>query len=113
MPSSRPRFGISEAVDHVRARSFPDDARDLTGLELEWLVLSGAGQPDDRAAHTDGGRPGEVALPGGSALTIEPGGQLELSSQPQSCLASLCAAVEVIMIDPAGPSGAKNSAMAA
>ena len=93
MPSSRPRFGISEAVDHVRARSFPDDARDLTGLELEWLVLSGAGQPDDRAAHTDGGRPDDAALPGGSALTIEPGGQLELSSQPQSCLASLCAAV--------------------
>ncbi|MCA1673167.1 MAG: hypothetical protein LC799_13525, partial [Actinobacteria bacterium] len=93
MPSKRRQFGISEAVEHMRARCFPDDARDLTGLELEWLVLSGAGQSDDRAAHLDGGRHGERALPGGSALTIEPGGQLELSSQPQSCLASLCAAV--------------------
>jgi len=93
MPSKRPRFGISEAVEHVRARCFPDDARDLTGLELEWLKPSGRGHPDDRAAHVDGGRVGEVALPGGSALSVEPGGQLELSSRPQSCLAALCAAV--------------------
>ena len=93
MPSKRPRFGISEAVEHVRARCFPDDVRDLTGLELEWLVLSGSGQPEDRAAYADDCRPGEVDLPGGSALTIEPGGQLELSSRPQFCLASLSSAV--------------------
>lgn len=93
MPSKRPQFAISEAVEHVRARCFPDDARDLTGLELEWLVLSGAGQLGDWAAHVDGGRLGEVSLPGGSALTVEPGGQLELSSRPQTSLAALCTAV--------------------
>jgi glutamate--cysteine ligase len=83
---------MSEAVAHVRARSFPDDSRDLTGLELEWLMLGGVGERAGRA-QWKASRLGEIVLPGGSALSVEPGGQLELSSQPHTGLAPLCSAV--------------------
>jgi len=88
MPSNRPMLGIAEASDHVRDRSFPEATRDLTGVKLEWLVLGEvAGQCPSRE-QLDG-----LVLPGGSALSVEPGGQLELSSRPVSCLAELCADV--------------------
>jgi len=85
MPSIKPRFGLVEACDHVRARSFPDVARDLTGVELEWLVV-----PDAVGRYPSRDQLDDVALPGGSALSVEPGGQLELSSRPASCLDDLC-----------------------
>lgn len=90
MPSKRPRLSLTEAIAHVQERSFPDDGGDLVGLELEWLVRSfaGIGQGD-----MDQGRLSDLVLPGGSALSIEPGGQLELSSQPRSSISALCADV--------------------
>jgi len=88
MPSIKPRFGLGEASDHIRTRSFPDAAGDLTGVELEWLVV-----PDvmDRLPSAD--QLNDVALTGGSTLSVEPGGQLELSSRPASCLDDLCSDV--------------------
>ena len=44
-------------------------------------------------ARWEGSEPGEIVLPGGSALSVEPGGQLELSSQPHTGLGPLCSAV--------------------
>ena len=92
MPSIRPGLGVSEAMAHVRARSFPEDSSDLTGLELEWLMQGGVGEQATPAQY-EGSQLGEVVLLGGSALSVEPGGQLELSSQPHSGLAPLCSAV--------------------
>ncbi|MFC7309615.1 ergothioneine biosynthesis glutamate--cysteine ligase EgtA [Streptomyces monticola] len=66
------------------------------GVELEWFVHElGAPQlpvaPDRRAAAVAALR----TLPLSSALTVEPGGQLELSSLPAAslpeCIASVCA----------------------
>ena len=92
MPLIRPSLGVSEAIAHVRARSFPDDGSDLTGLELEWLMLAGVDAqtgPDQwKGSHLS-----EIVLPGGSALSVEPGGQLELSSQPHTGLTPLCSAI--------------------
>ncbi len=88
MPSSRPGLGLTEAVDHVRARSFPDAASDLTGVELEWLVV-----PDAMGRYPSRDQLDDVVLPGGSALSVEPGGQLELSSRPASSLGELCSDV--------------------
>jgi len=86
VPSNRPTLGLSEASDHVRARLFPDAALDLIGVELEWLVVADGA---DRYSSRD--QLDDLALPGGSALSIEPGGQLELSSRPVSSLGELCA----------------------
>lgn len=88
MPSNRPVLGVAEASDHVRARAFPDTTSDLTGVELEWLVMPEVAGRYPSAEQTDG-----LVLPGGSALSVEPGGQLELSSRPASSLADLCADV--------------------
>jgi len=88
MPSRRPVLTRVEARRTVSARGFdrapggPGDDR-LVGIELEWLVVDAA----------DPGRPVPVELvesaareagplPGGSVLTFEPGGQVELSSPP-------------------------------
>jgi len=57
-------------------------------VELEWLVVpDGAGWCGPRDGLDD------LVLPGGSALSVEPGGQLELSSRPASALGELCADV--------------------
>jgi len=85
VPSNRPTLGLSEASDHIRARSFPDAALDLIGVELEWLVVADGA---DRYSFRD--QLGDLVLPGGSALSTEPGGQLELSSRPASSLGALC-----------------------
>jgi len=81
-------MGLSEASDHAYTRAFPDDARDLLGVELEWLVV-----PAVEGERPSRRRLGDLDLPGGSALSIEPGGQLELSSQPMASLGELCAEV--------------------
>ncbi len=90
MPSIRRVLSCAQAVARIHERSFPDDADDLVGVELEWLVRSGDAT---RPAEVDHRRLGDLVLPGGSALTIEPGGQLELSSRPRSSVAALCADV--------------------
>ncbi|MDQ3640386.1 MAG: glutamate-cysteine ligase family protein [Actinomycetota bacterium] len=76
-------------MTHIWARSFPDAARDLNGLELEWLVVSGNGEESGHLV--DAGALDDLILPGASTLSVEPGGQLELSSQPCADLATLCA----------------------
>ncbi|GAT69882.1 cysteine ligase [Planomonospora sphaerica] len=72
-----------DVYDHVHGICFKTGPPGLTGIESEWLV-------------TDPARPGEHVplprltaavqaaspLPSGSAVTYEPGGQLELSSPP-------------------------------
>ena len=41
MPSIRRVLSRAQAVARIHERSFPDDADDLVGVELEWLVRSG------------------------------------------------------------------------
>src|SRR3954469_14368547 len=73
------------ARDHIAARSSSCD-RPAVGLETEWFVVG----PNRRLPvpldvlqlAADSGGP----LPGGSRITYEPGGQLELSGPPaESC----------------------------
>jgi glutamate--cysteine ligase len=94
VPCNRPVLTRVEARRTVSARGFDQpvggspatDAHatdGLVGIELEWLVVDaddpGRPVPLDRveAAARDVG-----PLPGGSVLTFEPGGQVELSSPP-------------------------------
>ncbi len=72
----------------------------LVGAELEWLVVEPAAPTSrpalDRVVAAATGVTGLPALPGGSALTTEPGGQLELSSVPR---VGPRAAVEGLRVD--------------
>ena len=94
MPGPVRQLTVEEARDHIKGCSFRSPAPDLVGLETEWLVVD----PDDGgrrvpfrrlcAAMAAAGR-----LPGGSAVTYEPGGQLELSGPPAPGVGAACEAM--------------------
>lgn len=79
-----------EAEAHVRGVCFKTGPPEQTGVELEWLVQDRSDPraliPVDRldAALAPVESPG--ALPRGSRITREPGGQVELSSAPAPAL---------------------------
>ncbi len=81
---TRPRLRDREAVrGYVKRVCFKTGPPGLVGTELEWLVVD----PEDPAAPVPLPVLREVLaaagpLPGGSRLTFEPGGQVELSSLP-------------------------------
>ncbi|CAM5317946.1 ergothioneine biosynthesis glutamate--cysteine ligase EgtA [Streptomyces avidinii] len=86
-PSPPPSISETQAEDLLHGICFKTGPPRLIGAELEWLVLD-AERPEQplpperlRAAHT-----AARALPLNSRLTVEPGGQLELSSAPATSL---------------------------
>ncbi|GAA2661619.1 ergothioneine biosynthesis glutamate--cysteine ligase EgtA [Paractinoplanes durhamensis] len=95
-----------EVEAHIRAICFKTGPPTLVGAELEWTLHHAAAPhaPLDAATvrqalgrHTpavlaDTGQP-TASLPGGGSITIEPGGQIEISSAPATSLAALHAAV--------------------
>ncbi|MFF0816060.1 ergothioneine biosynthesis glutamate--cysteine ligase EgtA [Rhodococcus sp. NPDC003318] len=76
----------------------------LIGAELEWLTRTrdgGRPGPEEFAAALGPHAPTTIApdspalpLPGGSVVTLEPGGQIELSSAPMAAADDLCAALD-------------------
>jgi ergothioneine biosynthesis glutamate--cysteine ligase EgtA len=98
-----------DADEHIRGVCFKTGPPALVGIEIEWVVHDladplGSVEPAriDRALETLSS-PG--ALPGGSALSREPGGQVELSSRPGpllGCLRDLAADVEMLRTTLAG-----------
>jgi len=90
MPSTR-RMLTDAAAEHLCALMFePSEQR--IGLELEWPVHCG----EDVTARPAPGvmrRAAQAELPYGSRITFEPGGQVELSSAPQRCVADALEAV--------------------
>ena len=98
-----------DADEHIRGVCFKTGPPALVGIEIEWVVHDLADplrsvEPAriDRALETLSS-PG--ALPGGSALSREPGGQVELSSRPGpllGCLRDLAADVEALRTTLAG-----------
>lgn len=91
----------TDAENHIAAVSFRCGPPRLLGVELEWTVhhAEDPRKPLDRAvlAAALGDHAPETLTPGtpwtplphGSALTVEPGGQVEVSSQPTESLATL------------------------
>jgi glutamate--cysteine ligase len=107
------RFTEADAEAHVHGICFKTGPPERLGVELEWLArdrrdpalpvqaeqvtatLAGFG-PEARSDEE--GYPGQEAqtvryqpfsLPSGASLTVEPGGQLELSSAPAATLGEL------------------------
>ncbi|MEV0897877.1 glutamate-cysteine ligase family protein [Actinoplanes sp. NPDC049802] len=94
----------AEAIEHIAGICFKTGPPLRVGAELEWTTHRAADpsaqlRAGDLAealgehAPVTLGNPDPVPLPGGGAVTVEPGGQLEISSAPAGSLAELYDAV--------------------
>ena len=93
---TRTRLTEDDVYEHVSGVCFKTGPPGTVGAETEWLIVDHHEPvehvaPDRLRALLDPALP----LPSGSALTYEPGGQLELSSAPQTGLSALYAALTV------------------
>ena len=90
MPSPTQILTPQSARDLIVERSFARQTGDLAGAELEWFTTPSDAPPDvptlERLLST-------TTLPASSAITFEPGGQVELSSKPASRLGDVCEAL--------------------
>src|SRR5581483_4985458 len=99
MPGPVRSLTLGEARDHVLKRCFAPCGPDLIGLETEWLVVGG----DDATSHVPFARVQQATakaqpLPAESAITYEPGGQLELSGLPVATVGAACEAMHADMV---------------
>lgn len=103
MPVPRRQLVASDVETYVRERCFAPAQDGQVGIELERHLVSSdrsAVGVDHHAVHC------AVAqldpLPGGSRVTFEPGGQLEVSSPPRPGPSAACAVVtaDLAVIDP-------------
>jgi ergothioneine biosynthesis glutamate--cysteine ligase EgtA len=98
MARSGPALPLTMAMarDRIRERCFRPGTAGLVGLELEWHVFDRTDPqrivPLDLLVEVTSGM---GTLPGGSSITFEPGGQLELSSPPCDGVDAACAALAV------------------
>lgn len=83
MPSTGPSLRVADVETIIRERCFAPADRGLVGIELEQLAVpaDGSGAVDHRTVREASEALGP--LPGGSTLTFEPGGQVEVSSPPR------------------------------
>ncbi|WP_406406809.1 ergothioneine biosynthesis glutamate--cysteine ligase EgtA [Streptomyces halstedii] len=90
-------LGENEAEDRLRGICFKTGPPRTVGVELEWLIHDRE-RPEVAVSHERLTAAAEAvrATPLDSALTFEPGGQLELSSRPAG---SLTACVDAVAAD--------------
>ncbi|RFS85145.1 ergothioneine biosynthesis glutamate--cysteine ligase EgtA [Actinomadura spongiicola] len=89
------RLTVDDVYQHIRGVCFKTGPLGTVGAETEWLVVD----TDDPAAHVPADRVRSLVAaagppPGGSRITYEPGGQVELSSAPFGALDALHAALD-------------------
>jgi glutamate--cysteine ligase len=91
MPLPRPTLTLADAVERIHeCCRAPAHGAGLVGVEVEWFVIP-RGRPEELADHEVVRAAVEGPLPGGSRITWEPGGQLELSSRPLDGPGEACA----------------------
>lgn len=123
MPAPTRSLTLADIHDHVRRHCFtPAGPPGRVGVELELLTMT-AGDPSRRPDPADLlAVVDNLDVPGGGRLTLEPGGQVELSSRPhagagpaieataaglealQSALAAAGVHTAALGLDPARPS---------
>lgn len=91
MPSPTRSLTIAAARDLIEDLSFPSRSEKRVGVEIEWFTTPSDSPPDVPSLHSY--LDPLLPLPHGSALTFEPGGQVELSSRPYAACSDACAAV--------------------
>src|SRR5690349_17744715 len=96
--------GTAEAIEHIEGICFKTGPPRWIGAELEWTTHRAGDpaahlRPEELRAALGGhapaslGNPGPEPLPGGGTVTVEPGGQVEISSAPAESLPALHTAV--------------------
>lgn len=93
MPAADPRMTPADARRAIDETSFAGGGQGRVGLECELFVYAAADPsvpPDSAAVHA---ALAGVHLPGGSSVTFEPGGQLELSTPPLDDVGAVCRAM--------------------
>lgn len=95
---------VDAARAHIGAAAFDLRPPGLVGVELEWLTRTADGRRPDASSlaaalgpHAPSSLSAEspqLPMPCGSVVTVEPGGQVELSSVPHTGVADLRAALE-------------------
>lgn len=94
MPASTRSLTAGQIRQYVRERCFQPGFEGRVGIELELLTSTKTG-PGRRPEHHDLLAAAATVLPpGGSNITVEPGGQVELSSPPFVGLPAAVAAME-------------------
>lgn len=78
VPAPTPTLTVEQAADRARACFVPDGG-DRLGIEVEWLVIDGD-DPTRSVSAAETRAAAEGPLPDGGVVTVEPGGQLELSA---------------------------------
>lgn len=92
MPSTRPSLTL-ERAHQLAAAAFEHGADDLVGIEVEWPVHR-CGNPQARPAMADLTPILDMALPCEGRVTVEPGGQIELSTAAHPDAAAAIAALD-------------------
>ncbi len=98
MPAPTRSLTVADVHRYVDEQVFPTTATDgrterQVGIELEWITVA----HDGRVLAPASCRSLLPDLPGGSRITFEPGGQLELSGPPASRLSAAIAAMRADM----------------
>jgi glutamate--cysteine ligase len=102
MPTPRPTLSVADVCEHVAEHVFGSFADPFgLGVELEWLTSQGG--RGHRLAESQAASLIDhlTPLPHGGRLTVEPGGQLELSTAPFRTVDELCraASAELALLD--------------
>jgi glutamate--cysteine ligase len=86
MPATARGLTIADVRSFVDERVFTPKWDAKVGIELEWVTRANGTTPTPEMMRTLL----PPTLPGGSAVTFEPGGQLELSGPPRAGIAGAC-----------------------
>lgn len=92
MTSPTRTLDIPTARTLIDDLSFPEESGSRVGIEIEWFTTPSSDPPSVDTLKTF--LAPVLPLPGGSTVTFEPGGQLELSSVPLDSCDDACAAVD-------------------
>jgi glutamate--cysteine ligase len=102
MPEPHPRLTLDDVFAHVDGLVVPRRPDRQVGIELEWLVADAADRNRRLAVDECEAVVRDVGpLPHGGRISIEPGGQLELSTAPHPDLHRACeaAATDLFRLD--------------
>jgi glutamate--cysteine ligase len=101
MPAPTPHLSSAEVAARLARDIEPDGPDGRVGIELEWLTRRAGGDRRPTLAETEAVASAVGELPRGGRVTIEPGGQLELSTLPHADVHRACeaAATDLFVLD--------------
>lgn len=85
---------VDAVAEHIRVTCALPSAGPTVGAEVEWLVVDPADPRARPREHLIDGALTGLAFPGGSRVSFEPGGQVELSSVPGRSADDVCTGLQ-------------------